>query len=434
MKKAVTTLLAFVLLSTTMQAERMKKRKPRVEQELTARLNLIKNQMQAMVSTMQEQLTPTLPTAIAKLPYTISQAGKYYIPNNLTFTGSGPAITIASDNVSLNFYNNALILTNPGASGILINNAKECTIENGIIQGKNVGLAIQNAAGIHVETTFFNSSTVSCQGSHSITFDTVSFEGDGQNVTPALSIGQNSEHITVTHATFSNWLNSIEAADLSGFQIINTIVQGEGNLLTIGASNVQIQNSTFMGGTTLFANGSGALLEQVLFDCEVDINGYSNILAKNSAILSDGDFGLHVIEGSNSSWIDCQFSNAKLANVQLEKATGCLLSGCKIIDSQQDGIVLTQDATQNAVISSEISNNVQNGFTVALGALNNQFQSNNVFDNGNYGINILEPTTSCFYNISCNNKGADCPGSLLDPEQAPGVSNLVPGSNICCIP
>ncbi len=434
MKKIISILLAIFLISNTLQAERIRKKKPRVETELTARLNLIKNQMQAMVNTMEEQLSSTLPVAITKLPYTISQAGKYYIPNNLTFTGNGPAITIASNNVSLDFYNNALILANPAAWGISITNAMECTITNGIIQGPNIGLAIQNSSGIHIASSFFNNSKVTCQNSHSIIFDTVSFESDGKNKNPALLVWNGSEHMTITHCTFSNWQNSIQATDLSGLQIVNSFIQGPGNLLNVGATNVQIQNTSFIDGVVLFANDSGALLEQVLFDCEVDINGYDNILARNSLVTGGSDFGLHIINGSNISCIDCQFSEALTANVQLEKASGCLFSGCKIIDSELDGIVFTQDASQNAVINCELSSNRQDGVRVELGATDNQFQSNNVFDNGNFGINILDPTTACYYNVSCNNKGADCPGSYIDPEQAPGVSNLVPGSNICCIP
>jgi len=402
----------FLIVCAALHAERAKK--PFVETKLVGHLAAIKSQMQSMKKIMEQAAPATLPVAIGTLPYTIREPGIYYFPNNLVFSGKGPAITVAANNVVINCYNNALTVAE--GIGILVSGVREFTLQNGVIQGNVVGMQIENATAVHLLNSFFNGSKVTIDGASGVTLDTVSCDDS------LLTINGSSQHITLTNCTING---QITATEVSGMQISDSLIEGA---VTVGANNLQIQNSAFINGALLFTNGSGALLEEVIFD-SVEINQYDSIMATNCM-----SRGLHIIQGSYCSFIDCHFANAAQANVQLDNATGCLFSGCKIIDSQADGIVFTTGSSQNALINCEVSNNGQNGCTIMIGATDNQLLNNNVYANANYGIYNLEPTTNCLFNVSCNNKGADCPGSGVHPEQAPGVSSLVPGSNICCIP
>ena len=76
-------------------------------------------------------------TIISSVPFTISAPGSYYLSNNLT-VATGNAITIATNNVTLDLNGFTLSSTAAGAngSGVLINGAGEnISIKDGVIQG-----------------------------------------------------------------------------------------------------------------------------------------------------------------------------------------------------------------------------------------------------------------------------------------------------------
>lgn len=80
-------------------------------------------------------------TAIASLPYTISQPGFYYLRGNLSTTGSGNAITVDSDDVTLDLM--GFCLAGPSASsgiGININNVKSVEVRNGSVRSFSKGI------------------------------------------------------------------------------------------------------------------------------------------------------------------------------------------------------------------------------------------------------------------------------------------------------
>ena len=78
-------------------------------------------------------------TKITSVPYTISNPGFYYLGSNLTYTGSGNAITISSHNATLDLM--GFCLTGPGwvegpATGIRVSISKmNVEIRNGSING-----------------------------------------------------------------------------------------------------------------------------------------------------------------------------------------------------------------------------------------------------------------------------------------------------------
>jgi hypothetical protein len=81
-------------------------------------------------------------TKITTLPYTISQPGFYYLSGNLTYSGSGNAITVSADDVTLDLM--GFSLTNSGAPGITkgINMYGRTNVEirNGTVGGFYTGV------------------------------------------------------------------------------------------------------------------------------------------------------------------------------------------------------------------------------------------------------------------------------------------------------
>lgn len=80
---------------------------------------------------------PPVGTRITSVPYTITQPGFYYFGKNLTYNGSGIAITIDADNVTLDLM--GFSLTQGGVTGsgegIRMNNRANVEIRNGTVNG-----------------------------------------------------------------------------------------------------------------------------------------------------------------------------------------------------------------------------------------------------------------------------------------------------------
>lgn len=82
-------------------------------------------------------------TKISSLPYSISAPGAYYLGGNLSYPGTGNAITINSDDVTLDLMGFNLISTAnpPNATGIYINNRTNVEIRNGTLSGWLTGIS-----------------------------------------------------------------------------------------------------------------------------------------------------------------------------------------------------------------------------------------------------------------------------------------------------
>jgi hypothetical protein len=81
-------------------------------------------------------------TKITSVPYTISAPGFYYLSGNLTYSGSGTAITVSANNVTLDLM--GFSLTNSGAigstCGIYMNGRNNVEIRNGTVRGFSYGV------------------------------------------------------------------------------------------------------------------------------------------------------------------------------------------------------------------------------------------------------------------------------------------------------
>jgi len=149
----------------------------------------------------------------ADLPYVITQPGKYCVNTDLTYIGTGPAITISNvENVKLFFNLSSLTLTNPAATGISIANSSEVVIEGDAINNSSLNptgygisidqsevVALNNLAlinhfdGLHITSSTMVSMTnlsiergantgAHVQNSRIITFDTSSFTSNSMGI------------------------------------------------------------------------------------------------------------------------------------------------------------------------------------------------------------------------------------------------------------
>ena len=98
---------------------------------------------------------PSIP--IGSVPFICSNPGTYCVTKNLTWGGSGSAISITSSNVEINFENFKLTLSSPTADsvGISISNVSSVKIHNGEIQGNvsnlnQIGINAYNGLSIGI--------------------------------------------------------------------------------------------------------------------------------------------------------------------------------------------------------------------------------------------------------------------------------------------
>ncbi len=211
--------------------------------------------------------------AISEVPVVISQPGKYCVTQDLVYNGSLAAITVTANNVSINFYNHSLTLTNENAQGIFVQNASEFTLENDIIQGSSLfqtdtsaaiylsnvskahlvnlytmnttkGIWIQNSSDVLIERSFLeahessdfippvapfattsnpnNGGGVRIENSSGITVDKTVFLAptlEDQYQTDVAFYVVGSSNITLKNSQIYNWLSSIDALSVDGFLI-----------------------------------------------------------------------------------------------------------------------------------------------------------------------------------------------------------------------
>lgn len=238
-----------------------------IQRELTEVLQFVNTQLPC------DEMLP-----ICSVPVVLSEPGKYCVNCDLVYNGSAAAILVTADNVSINFHNHSLTLTDSNAQGILVKDVNEFTLENDIIQGSSIfksatsaavhlenvnkatlkniytknttkGIAIENSADVRVEysrveahegtvqVTFPSPATLAgtgngagiwIDGSHGVAVDSCAFVGADLVFDPArtsfgLHIEGDSKNITLKHSTFTDWLGSIHALNVDGLLVDHCI-------------------------------------------------------------------------------------------------------------------------------------------------------------------------------------------------------------------
>ncbi|MCP3980550.1 MAG: right-handed parallel beta-helix repeat-containing protein [bacterium] len=85
---------------------------------------------------------------IYQAPVTITQPGSYYLTQDITHVGSGESITIAADQVTIDFNGHTLLKENAGNYAIASDgDYTDITIRNGKLIGGNIGIRLRNTVG-----------------------------------------------------------------------------------------------------------------------------------------------------------------------------------------------------------------------------------------------------------------------------------------------
>ncbi len=234
--------------------------------------NRIKQEINEVIQFVNTSLPCDMTQVIDHVPIVISKSGKYCVIKDLVYNGSDAAITVTADNVSINFHNNSLTLTDSQAQGVLAENVSEFTLENDVIKGASIfktatsaaihlagvkkatlsnlytlnttkGIFIEDSSDIKVLNTHleahessdlapptaalvaFNSADgagIWIQGSIGVTVDGCDFESPVTDYNPnrvnvAFHVEGESENIMLTNCNFSEWfctVNVLKVDDL----------------------------------------------------------------------------------------------------------------------------------------------------------------------------------------------------------------------------
>ncbi len=303
---------------------------------------------------------------ISRVPYTITRSGKYCVQRDLTYTGTESAIIVDADNVTINFANHSLFLTDPAAQGILAVDVEELTILNDKISTPSVSaLATSNAinlinvvkaridniftentnVGVRIEASrdvlVTNSHHINHVGSTAsagiraatsadVKVDNSVFEGnsgDAQFGAPGVWIEQGSINSVVSNSRFSNidiglfipvasgvLLQNIEVTNYSGaaFNAIQ-IGSNDGDVSDVILQNVTVTNTTAIPG---FDGISLTGLNGFLFDTVI-INTNTSLLDDDPSYLPAAlHIGCNTSNGGCEPFVTC--NNGILRNIIIQ--------------------------------------------------------------------------------------------------------------------
>ncbi len=150
-----------------------------------------------------DEAAPGIPIRQADLPITLNQPGVYYLASHLVWEGTGPAITIAADNVTLDFRGFTLDGLNPGLAadrrGIHQSAGSGAIIRNGTIRNMSgVGITVLNDATIEDMTIRL--------------VDTFGISAGGNVTIRRCQISGVTDHATTVSSTVSSTVSGIQCA------------------------------------------------------------------------------------------------------------------------------------------------------------------------------------------------------------------------------
>ncbi|MCE5294267.1 MAG: right-handed parallel beta-helix repeat-containing protein [Chlamydiales bacterium] len=245
-----------------------------LESEVEDCCNVIQQQLTEILTFLENQFPCDNVQVINNVPVIINASGKYCVTKELLYSGTGAAITVTADNVSINFHNHSLTLTDPNAQGVVAQNVSEFTLENDIIQGSSIfrtatsaavrlsgvqkatltniytknttrGVDIVDSTDVHVRLSKFEAhegraqavfpspATLAGTGdgggvwivdSNGVSVDTSSFVGadlgfDASRSSFAMHVEGASRNIQVSNSTFNNWLGTFHILNVTGMII-----------------------------------------------------------------------------------------------------------------------------------------------------------------------------------------------------------------------
>ncbi len=368
----------------------------------------------------------------AQIPITISQPGEYELAGNITYNGSGSAITVAANNVKLTLQF-SISLSNPNATGILVRGASEFVIANDFI--KNLSTGPQTGFGIHIENAqkglikniftinhknglliessrdikvqgseFFTAADASAlvRSSTTIAFDSCTFDASAYGLTFS---GSNKDCSVSNSAFPSAKLSNLLVQQMDGMLVDTcsfTNIAGEAtkaNLVQFGdaaptqvCNDVIIKNCTIVNKSTNKApeglgiyHGSGFLVESCVIDIDntgqdpaADLSGIhiSNPGLGNGTIATNVIIRQCVIQGPATDGIYPDTGPGGSAGSQ-----NILIENCLVTGAQKDGIFLAGTGACT-VRDNVVVNNGTNGIFVGETSVSNLIINNAISNNG----------------------------------------------------
>jgi parallel beta-helix repeat protein len=388
------------------------------------------------------------------IPFTASVSGIYNVTEDLTYTGSGAAITINESNVTLNFRSASLTLSNQSAVGVQVSSSSNITLSNGsitntasgagsgtgielvnvnkasidsfLISDNFIDLLIQNSTDVSVTNSqFLNgaSASVNVSGSTNISFSNDVFTiNNPQNFTGnGLLFTNGCQDCSVTNCAFPNsGSTNLFAQEIAGLMIQSSSFSNSGltntsNLIQIGDNANKSSDVTIRGSS--FANNSAT--ETALAGLVI-ANGQSFIIDSNVFSLNMDD-GLAAIQVGSA-----QRSSAFVI--------GAFISNNVIQGGTLNGIYIGLNTSNSLVQGNLVSGASQNGISLA-GAFGATVENNTVTGNGSSGIALMQAssTNAVLGNTVSNNglfntlgDGIFVQGSV--PGFAPSTNNLIQGN------
>ncbi len=364
------------------------------------------------------------------VPVVIKQPGEYILAKSIKYSGSHSAITIAANNVKLNFRNCSIILENSDATGISVIDSSEVVIEgdaiinichreqhgNGIHVCKSSDVQLKNVYTKHhhhgiLLTDARNVSILNSQLSHSwqsgaavknsinVLFDDCVFEGSKRN---GLVFSQDNRDCRVINSSFpySQFTNML-VQQITGMMVSNcsfTDLGGDAeksNIVQFGdvthedqiARDIIFQNNTITNragcntNTSLeglaLVNVSGMIVDTCIVDIdntgsdpEDDLSAIHIGDGSGTNVGSDIVIKNSVVEGTamNGIYPDVGSSNIMIDNVLASNAL-------------KNGIFLV-GTSASIVKNSTVTNNGTNGIFLGEGSTNNSLSGNFVTANG----------------------------------------------------
>ena len=398
---------------------------------------------------------------IRSVPIIISLPGKYCVLNNLVYSGTGPAITIRANNVSIDFNNHDLTLTNGSAIGIFAENVQEIEIRNDkIIQNVsptsrvNYGIQLFNVKKVFVDNVYITGprEAITIKDSEFIRIENSLFENNEAPCIALISTGDvliryctlsRGEHfgyfgivvlsnfpnpgicrnITIEHVTFNNLGSAIALTGVNDVMISNVMVNFDRTSPNFAfdafiaaieladqdvtpVNNITIRDSTFYAqnvrtGTCgiWLGNGTNSLLENLTIHINSQPENANDV--EGAILIGDAD---------PSSLL--AFNNVKVSNVVIsggshdavavQRGKNITLDGLVISESDFAGVHIYPNSSTITVKNSDIKNNA-NGVIIDSGSVSNTVINNVITNNTVHGVLINGNNNQVVNNVIANN-------------------------------
>jgi parallel beta-helix repeat protein len=208
--------------------------------------------------------------------FTISTSGKYCLSENVTHTSASVAITIDTDNVTINLDGHTIDGTSTATNGIATNGTrKNIIIQNGSITSCEIGINIDNTSQVCINDLIIKQSSDN-----------------------AIEIA-NSSSIIIKNCLTSNATNSGIAISLSNnYTVKNCTAQNNG---TFGFVTTSSTNGLFVNNKSLTNDNDGFLL----------FNANDNIIICQCIALNNSRIGFNIDTSSTNTSL---IHNKSIAN------------------------------------------------------------------------------------------------------------------------